>query len=91
MKLEITITYNNGDVTTYVAQPPEWSKWEKSTGKTIADAVENMGIWDLMFLAYNAMKREKAGKPVKPFEVWQDTVSDISTGDSDPKATEPEA
>lgn len=91
MKLEITIEYNSGDQAIYVAQPPEWSKWEKATGKTIVEAENKIGIWDLMFLAYNAMKREAAGKPVKPFDVWMDTVSDINVGDTDPKAISREA
>jgi hypothetical protein len=47
-----------------------------------------LGIADLMFLAYHAMKREAAGKTVKPFEVWCETVTDISMGESEnPKAT----
>ena len=44
-----------------------------------------------MFLAYHAMKREAAGKPVKSFEVWIDTVADIETVAADPKATQSEA
>jgi hypothetical protein len=39
-----------------------------------------------MFLAYNAMKREAAGKPVKAYEVWMETVADVLVGDDDPKA-----
>jgi hypothetical protein len=42
-------------------------------------------------LAYSALKREAAGKPVKPYEVWIDTVSDIETENIDPKALELEA
>lgn len=91
MKLPITITYNSGEQATYIAQPPEWAKWEKTTGHTIAKAQEAIGIWDLMFLAYNAYKRESAGKPVKSFEIWMETVAEIETGVSDPKATSPEA
>jgi len=91
MKLQITIKYNAGDEATYVAQPPEWAKWEKATTKTITQDAEKLGMWDLLFLAYNAMKREAAGKPVKPFDVWMETVSDIEVGDSDPKAISPEA
>jgi len=34
------------------------------------------------------MKRESAGKPVKAFEVWMETVSDVSAGESNPKATQ---
>jgi hypothetical protein len=90
MKLPITIQYNSGDEATYVAQPPEWAKWERTTQKTVTQA-DQIGIWDLMFLAYNAMKRESAGKPVKSFEIWMETVADVKAGDSDPKATSPEA
>jgi hypothetical protein len=91
MKLPITIEYNSGESATYIAQPPEWAKWEKQTGHTLSKAQEVIGIWDLMFLAYNAHKRESAGKPVKPFEIWMETVADVSTGLSDPKATAQEA
>ncbi len=51
MKLPITIEYNSGEQATYVAQPPEWAKWEKQTGHTISQAKEKLGMWDLMFLA----------------------------------------
>jgi hypothetical protein len=91
MKLPITITYNSGEEATYIAQPPEWAKWEKATGNTIAKAQETIGIWDLMFLAYNAHKRESAGKPIKSFEIWMETIADVSAGVSDPKATSPGA
>jgi hypothetical protein len=52
-----------------------------------------MGLWDLMFLAYHAHKRESAGKPVKLFDAWIETVADFDTvvGDADPKATQQEA
>ena len=73
MKSQITITNNSGDQATYQAQPPEYAKWEKATGKSIS---ELNGMWDILFLAYNAMKRELAGKPVKSFEIWMDTVAD---------------
>ena len=91
MKLPITIEYNGGSIETYVAQPPEWAKWESKTGFTIQQAQDKIGISDLMFLAYHAMKRESAGKPVKPFDVWMETVVDVSTGDNDPKVTSAEA
>jgi hypothetical protein len=91
MKLAITIEYNGGVTETYVAQPPEWAKWESKTGFTIQQAQEKVGISDLMFLAYHAMKRNEAGKPVKPFDVWMETVVDVTTGDNDPKATSAEA
>lgn len=91
MKLPITIEYGEGQSETYVAQPPEWAKWETKTGFTIQQVQEKLGIADLMFLAYHAMKRQAAGKPVKPFEVWMETVTDVTTGDDDPKAISAEA
>jgi hypothetical protein len=90
MKLPITIEYMSGDTATYTAQPPEWAKWENKTGYTISQAQERIGISDLLFLAWNAMKREAGGKPVKPFEIWCETVSDVRTGDESPKVTPPE-
>lgn len=91
MKLPITITYNSGRIETYTAQPPEWAKWERETGNKITNAEGNIGIWDLMFLAYHAHKREAAGQPVKPFDVWSLTVEDVTAGESNPKVTQPEA
>jgi hypothetical protein len=90
MKLPITIEYMSGDTATYTAQPPEWAKWENKTGYTISQAQDKIGISDLLFLAWNAMKREAGGKPVKPFEIWCETVSDVRTGDESPKVTPPE-
>lgn len=86
MKLPISIEYTNGEQATYTAQPPEWAKWEKATGSTISKAQESIGIWDLMFLAYNAHKREAAGKPVKSFEIWMETVAEVNVISEDPKA-----
>ena len=51
MKLPITIEYTNGDQITYTAAPPEWVKWEKHTGNTIAQAQEKIGISDLVLHA----------------------------------------
>jgi hypothetical protein len=90
MKTEITIEYSSGESATYIAAPPEWAKWEIKTGKTIQQASE-IGINDLMFLAYNAMKRSSGGKPIKPFEVWSETVADVNVGDANPKVIQPEA
>jgi hypothetical protein len=87
MKSQITITYNSGDQATYVAQPPEYAKWEKATGKTLN---ELSGMWDILFLAYNAMKRELAGKPVKAFDIWMDTVADVEIENQDPKVLQAE-
>lgn len=88
MKSQITIKYNSGEEATYVAQPPEYAKWEKATGKSIS---ELSGMWDILFLAYNAMKREAAGKPVKSFDIWMDTVADVDVENQNPKDLTAEA
>jgi len=91
MKLPITIEYGNGSSETYIAQPPEWAKWEQKTGNIISQAQDKIGISDLLFLAYNAMKRAAGGKPVKPFEAWCESVVDVVVGVDDPKVTGAEA
>jgi hypothetical protein len=91
MKLPITIEYQDGVQATYVAAPPEWVKWEKNTGKTISQAQSNIGISDLVFLAYHAMKREAGNKQVKPIEVWTETIAEVIVGEEDPKVTQSEA
>jgi len=50
MKLPITIEYNSGEQATYIAQPPEWAKWEKQTGNTIGQASESWVFGILCFL-----------------------------------------
>jgi hypothetical protein len=56
MKLPITIEFTSGKSATYTALPPEWMKWEQKTGNTFQQVSEKLGIADLMFLAYHAMK-----------------------------------
>jgi len=91
MRLPITITYNSGEQQLLVAQPPEWAKWEKQTGHPATQWNEVAGVWDILFMAYNTLKREAGGQPVKPFEAWMDTVADFETGLSNPKAISQEA
>lgn len=91
MKMPITIEYNSGESATYVAGLPEWVKWEKTTGKIISQAQTGIGLSDLIFLAYHAMKREAAGKPVKPIDIWTETIANVEVEKSDPKATQSEA
>jgi len=81
MKMPITIEYMNGEQATYIAQPPEWARLEHKTGFTIQQVQDKLGIADLLFLAFHAMRREAAGKVVKPYEVWSETVADVKVGE----------
>ena len=60
MKLPITIEYTSGKQETYVAQPPEWVKWELKTGNTISQAQERIGLHDLLFQV--VLQPEEAGR-----------------------------
>jgi len=89
MKLEITIEHHSGECVVHTASVPEWQKWEIKFGRSIQEVGNNLGVNDILFLAWNAMKREAGGKAVKPYEIWCETVSDFSMGDDLPKDTEP--
>ena len=91
MKTTLKIEYFSGEAVEYTAAAPEWAKWEQKTGKSVQVAESVIGIWDLLFLAYHAMKREAAGKPVKPIEAWTETISEVIVGEANPKATQSEA
>jgi hypothetical protein len=91
MKTELEVTYISGEVATYVAANPEWVKWERKFQTTVNEAESKLGLEGLNFLAYHAMKREAGGNPVKPYEVWVETVESINTKQSVPKAGPSEA
>jgi hypothetical protein len=92
MKLQITIEYQSGTEETYIAQPPEFAKWEIKTGFIVSQMQDKIGINDLLFLAYHAMKRQSGGKPVKSFEIWCESVSEVKVGDDEsPKVIQSEA
>ena len=91
MKLELEVTYLSGEVSIYIAANPEFVKWERKFSATVNELDTKLGLEGLNFLAYSAMKREAAGNPVKPFEVWIETVEAITSRQSDPKAGPSEA
>tara|TARA_R110000868_G_scaffold84859_2_gene239048 strand:+ start:66 stop:341 length:276 start_codon:yes stop_codon:yes gene_type:complete len=91
MKLPITIEFTNGKSETYTAQPPEWVKWEKMSGNIISQAQDKIGISDLIFLAYHAMKRQAGGSPVKTMDQWTETVANVEVGEESPKVLPSEA
>jgi len=48
-------------------------------------------MWDILFVAHSAMKRDAGGKPTKPLEIWMETVADVEVGTDDPKVIQEEA
>lgn len=94
MKLALTIKYNSGEEATVIANPPEFARWEKETGKSITKWGDDgyVGMWDMLFLSHSALKRT-SDKPVRPFEAWIDIVEDckVASGGDSPKAIAKEA
>lgn len=88
MKKAITIKFNNDTEETYTAYPPDFTRWELHTKKSIADFA---GMHDILWVAHSAMKREAAGKPVKPFDAWIESITDIEVDSENPKAMSVEA
>jgi hypothetical protein len=88
MQQNITIKYNDGSEQTYLVRPPDYARWEMTTKKVIS---QFGGMYDILFVSHSAMKRDAGGKPVKPLDVWMETVADVEVGDADPKAILEEA
>ena len=88
MQQLITIKYNDGSETAYQVRPPDYAKWEMATKKTIS---EFSGMWDILFVAHSAMKRDAAGTPTKSLDIWMETVADVEVGGEDPKVIQGEA
>lgn len=92
MKLNITIKYQSGESAEATVLPPDWVKWETKYNRRIGDlSADNIGMSDLCFLAYTALKRESGSTPMKPYDVWIETVADVDTEHADPKVTKLEA
>ena len=91
IKLNIKVTYQSGEAVNYLAALPEWSKWERKTGKSVyaIKGIEDFQQADFLFLAHAAYVRQAAGKPTKPYDIWELGVEMVEVGDhEDPKATQ---
>ena len=88
MQQEITIQYVDGSETTYQVRPPDYARWEMATKKSIS---QFGGVWDILFVAHLAMKREAGGKPTKSLDVWMESIINFEVGGDDPKVTQEEA
>lgn len=83
MQQSMTIQYQDGSQTTYTVRPPDYARWEMTTKKVIS---QFGGMWDILFVAHLAYKRDAGTNTIKPFEVWMESVVDVEVGESDPKA-----
>jgi hypothetical protein len=83
MQQDIKITYTSGEEITYHVYPPDYAKWERATSKSIQ---EFSGMYDLLFVAHSAYKREAGGKATKTLDIWMESVIDLEVGADSPKA-----
>jgi hypothetical protein len=88
MQQLITIKYIDGTETSYQVRPPDYARWEMTTKKVIS---QFGGMWDILYVAHSAMKREAGGKPTKTLDVWMESVADVEVGGDDPKVIQEEA
>jgi hypothetical protein len=88
MQQQITIKYIDGTETSYMVRPPDYARWEMATKKVIS---QFGGMWDILYVAHSAMKREAGGKPTKTLDVWMESIDDVEVGGEDPKVIQEEA
>jgi len=88
MQQNITIKYIDGTEETFMVRPPDYARWEMATKKVIS---QFGGMYDILFVAHSAMKREAGGKPTKSLDIWMESVLDLEVGAEDPKVTPGEA
>ena len=88
MQQQITIKYTDGTETSYTVRPPDYARWEMATKKVIS---QFGGMWDILYVAHSAMKREAGGKPTKTLDQWMESVDDVEVGEGDPKVIQEEA
>ena len=88
MQQNITIKYIDGTEETFMVRPPDYARWDMATKKVIS---QFGGMYDILFVAHSAMKREAGGKPTKPLDIWMESVLDLQVGAEDPKVTPGEA
>lgn len=92
IKFKLKITYESGMEQEVTAKLPDFANWEKETGKKAKDISEVLGLWDMLFLAYSAVKRENGEKPMRNFDNWSSSVVQVrSVPDDLPKVSNPEA
>lgn len=84
MKLQLNITYTNGELAELTIQAADWRRWEIETKQKMTSA--ELGMSDLLFLAYNSVKRN-SDKPVKPLDAWCDGVADVEVVDASANPT----
>jgi hypothetical protein len=84
MKMELKVTYTNGEELEVIAVVPDFISWERHSKRKISDLTNGIGMEDLAYLAWAVVNRTTKAKP---FEGWINEVELIEPVENDPKAT----
>jgi hypothetical protein len=84
MKMELKVTYTNGEELEVIAVVPDFIAWERHSKRKMSDLTNGIGMEDLAYLAWSVVNRTTKAKP---FEGWINEVELIEPVENDPKAT----
>lgn len=89
MRQGFRITTDDGVALELVAFPPDFVAWERHSKRRMSDLADGMGMEDMLYLAWSALRRNPGSRP--PFDVWINTVADVDLLDDEPTPTSPGA
>lgn len=85
MQIKLNIKTTNGEEMDVTAIVPDFVAWERHSKRKTSDLATGVGIEDMAYLAYSAIKR--SGENVKPFDGWLQNIATIEMQDDEaPKA-----
>lgn len=85
MKMTVTLKLTDGTSSKVTALPVDFVGWERQMKRKVSDIQSGIGLEDMLFLAYAALKR--GGSKLPEFDSWMESVEEIATEADDPKAT----
>jgi hypothetical protein len=87
MKLDLTVTYEDGTTTEVQAGQREMAEFEQQPfGCASTDAMDVKPMLFVRFIAWSALRRRGERRS---FSVWSDTVDDVEPGDDMEVAPDP--
>lgn len=83
MKINLRVTYTNGEVKDVTATARDLVAFEDHFTRSISKLETDFRITDLLWLAWHWLNR--TGSTNKTFDDWCDDIEAIDAGDDDPK------
>lgn len=82
MKINLQITFNNGETKDIIANAADMVAFEEKYSVSVATLSSDPRMSYMFFLAWHAQKR--TGETKDPFEKWLETIELVGAG-ADPK------